>query len=164
LALYNPVWTSSVRTPGDFGIALVGFVFSTVWRATADRRHHRRARRYHSCRSDVIPRQLVPLLKSGATPVVLGSFRPYLLEVRDHRESRGVVAFDRAKRNAILGFVICIKAARTARIRIVDQRVDGVETHPAPDAIRAADGYEVAGGPPPSSSSHVWPTRSRLNE
>jgi len=32
-ALYNPLWTSSVRTPGDFGIALVGFVLLTVWRA-----------------------------------------------------------------------------------------------------------------------------------
>jgi chromate transporter len=32
-ALYNPVWTTSVRTPGDFGIALVGFVLLTVWRA-----------------------------------------------------------------------------------------------------------------------------------
>ena len=32
-ALYNPVWTSSVKTPGDFGLALVGFVLLTVWRA-----------------------------------------------------------------------------------------------------------------------------------
>jgi chromate transporter len=32
-ALYNPVWTSSVNRPGDFGIALVGFVLLTVWRA-----------------------------------------------------------------------------------------------------------------------------------
>jgi len=32
-ALYNPVWTSSVRSPQDFGIALVGFVLLTVWRA-----------------------------------------------------------------------------------------------------------------------------------
>ncbi len=32
-ALYNPVWTSSVHTPGDFAIALVGFVLLTVWRA-----------------------------------------------------------------------------------------------------------------------------------
>ena len=32
-ALYNPLWTSSVRTPGDFGIALVGFVLLTIWRA-----------------------------------------------------------------------------------------------------------------------------------
>jgi len=32
-ALYNPLWTSSVSTPGDFGIALVGFVLLTVWRA-----------------------------------------------------------------------------------------------------------------------------------
>jgi chromate transporter len=32
-ALYNPVWTSSVKTPRDFGIALVGFVLLTVWRA-----------------------------------------------------------------------------------------------------------------------------------
>jgi len=32
-ALYSPVWTSSVRTPADFGIALVGFVLLTVWRA-----------------------------------------------------------------------------------------------------------------------------------
>jgi chromate transporter len=32
-ALYNPVWTSAVKTPGDFGLALVGFVLLTVWRA-----------------------------------------------------------------------------------------------------------------------------------
>jgi chromate transporter len=30
-ALYNPVWTSSVKGPGDFGIALVGFVLLTAW-------------------------------------------------------------------------------------------------------------------------------------
>jgi len=29
-ALYDPVWTSSVMSPGDFGIALVGFVLHTV--------------------------------------------------------------------------------------------------------------------------------------
>ena len=32
-ALYNPVWTGSVNRPGDFGIALVGFVLLMVWRA-----------------------------------------------------------------------------------------------------------------------------------
>ncbi len=32
-ALYNPVWTSSVKTPADFAIALVGFVLLLVWRA-----------------------------------------------------------------------------------------------------------------------------------
>jgi chromate transporter len=32
-ALYNPVWTSSVQTPGDFAVALLGFVLLTVWRA-----------------------------------------------------------------------------------------------------------------------------------
>jgi chromate transporter len=32
-ALYNPVWTSSVQTPGDFAIALVGFVLLIAWRA-----------------------------------------------------------------------------------------------------------------------------------
>jgi chromate transporter len=32
-ALYNPVWTSAVNTPGDFGLALVGFVLLTVWGA-----------------------------------------------------------------------------------------------------------------------------------
>jgi len=32
-ALYNPVWTSSVRSPPDFGIALVGFLLLIVWRA-----------------------------------------------------------------------------------------------------------------------------------
>ena len=32
-ALYSPVWTSSVKTPGDFALALVGFVLLTVWRA-----------------------------------------------------------------------------------------------------------------------------------
>jgi chromate transporter len=30
-ALYNPVWTSAVKAPGDFGLALVGFVLLTVW-------------------------------------------------------------------------------------------------------------------------------------
>lgn len=30
-ALYNPVWTSSVKGPGDFGITLVGFVLLTAW-------------------------------------------------------------------------------------------------------------------------------------
>jgi chromate transporter len=32
-ALYNPVWVTSVKSGGDFGIALVGFVLLTVWRA-----------------------------------------------------------------------------------------------------------------------------------
>jgi len=32
-ALYNPVWTTSVKSPGDFGIALVGFVLLTAWQA-----------------------------------------------------------------------------------------------------------------------------------
>ncbi len=31
-ALYNPVWTSSVKTWGDFAVALAGFVLLTVWR------------------------------------------------------------------------------------------------------------------------------------
>jgi chromate transporter len=31
-ALYNPLWTSSVKTPGDFGVALVGFVLLSAWR------------------------------------------------------------------------------------------------------------------------------------
>ena len=31
-ALYNPVWTSSVQAPGDFAVALVGFVLLTAWR------------------------------------------------------------------------------------------------------------------------------------
>jgi chromate transporter len=32
-ALYNPVWTSSVKAPGDFAVALAGFVLLTAWRA-----------------------------------------------------------------------------------------------------------------------------------
>lgn len=32
-ALYNPVWTSSINAPADFGVALLGFVLLTVWRA-----------------------------------------------------------------------------------------------------------------------------------
>jgi chromate transporter len=32
-ALYNPLWTTSVKSPADFGVALVGFVLLTVWRA-----------------------------------------------------------------------------------------------------------------------------------
>jgi len=32
-ALYNPVWTSSVKVPLDVAIALAGFVLLTAWRA-----------------------------------------------------------------------------------------------------------------------------------
>jgi chromate transporter len=32
-ALYNPLWVTSVKTPGDFAIALVGFLLLTAWRA-----------------------------------------------------------------------------------------------------------------------------------
>ena len=32
-ALYNPVWTSAVKAPEDFGLALVGFVLLTAWQA-----------------------------------------------------------------------------------------------------------------------------------
>jgi chromate transporter len=32
-ALYNPLWVTSVNTPGDFGVVLVGFLLLTVWRA-----------------------------------------------------------------------------------------------------------------------------------
>ncbi|MBB2200619.1 chromate efflux transporter [Gluconacetobacter tumulisoli] len=32
-ALYTPVWTGSVKSAGDFGIVLVGFVLLTIWRA-----------------------------------------------------------------------------------------------------------------------------------
>jgi chromate transporter len=32
-AFYNPVWTTSVKTPADFAIALVGFVLLVAWRA-----------------------------------------------------------------------------------------------------------------------------------
>ena len=32
-ALYNPIWTSSVRTAADLGIALIGFILLTAWRA-----------------------------------------------------------------------------------------------------------------------------------
>lgn len=31
-ALYNPVWTTSVKTPGDFGVALLSFILLTGWR------------------------------------------------------------------------------------------------------------------------------------
>jgi len=31
-ALYNPVWVTSVKTPADFGVALVGFVLLVAWR------------------------------------------------------------------------------------------------------------------------------------
>lgn len=32
-ALYDPLWTGSVNTAGDFGVALCGFLMLTVWRA-----------------------------------------------------------------------------------------------------------------------------------
>jgi chromate transporter len=31
-ALYNPVWTTSVKAVGDFGVVLIGFVLLSVWR------------------------------------------------------------------------------------------------------------------------------------
>ena len=31
-ALYNPVWTSSISTTADLGVALIGFVLLTAWR------------------------------------------------------------------------------------------------------------------------------------
>jgi chromate transporter len=31
-ALYTPLWTSSVQGPGDFALALLGFILLTVWR------------------------------------------------------------------------------------------------------------------------------------
>jgi chromate transporter len=31
-ALYNPIWVTSVKTPADFAIALVGFALLQVWR------------------------------------------------------------------------------------------------------------------------------------
>jgi chromate transporter len=31
-AFYDPVWTSSVKTTGDFGVALIGFVLLIMWR------------------------------------------------------------------------------------------------------------------------------------
>jgi chromate transporter len=30
-ALYNPVWTTSVMGPRDFGVALVGFLLLVIW-------------------------------------------------------------------------------------------------------------------------------------
>jgi len=32
-ALYDPVWTSAILRPHDFGLALVGFVLITIWKA-----------------------------------------------------------------------------------------------------------------------------------
>jgi chromate transporter len=32
-ALYHPIWTSSVKTAADIGVALIGFLLLTVWRA-----------------------------------------------------------------------------------------------------------------------------------
>jgi chromate transporter len=31
-ALYNPVWTGSVGTPGDVAIAFIGFILLALWR------------------------------------------------------------------------------------------------------------------------------------
>jgi chromate transporter len=32
-ALYNPLWTSSVKSSGDFAVAFVGFILLIIWRA-----------------------------------------------------------------------------------------------------------------------------------
>ena len=31
-ALYHPVWTSAIFTPGDFGLALAAFVLLVLWK------------------------------------------------------------------------------------------------------------------------------------
>uniref|UniRef100_UPI002FDC9809 chromate transporter n=1 Tax=Pelomicrobium sp. TaxID=2815319 RepID=UPI002FDC9809 len=31
-ALYNPVWTSTIRTPGDFGLGLAAFALLVFWK------------------------------------------------------------------------------------------------------------------------------------
>ena len=31
-ALYNPLWTTSIKTPYDAAVALVGFILLTTWR------------------------------------------------------------------------------------------------------------------------------------
>jgi chromate transporter len=31
-ALYQPVWTSAILTPGDFGLALAAFILLAFWR------------------------------------------------------------------------------------------------------------------------------------
>lgn len=33
-ALYTPLWTTSVHTPADFGVAILCFVLLTAWRAS----------------------------------------------------------------------------------------------------------------------------------
>jgi chromate transporter len=32
-ALYNPIWTTSVKATGDFVVVLFSFILLTVWRA-----------------------------------------------------------------------------------------------------------------------------------
>ena len=32
-ALYSPVWTSAIRDPRDFALALTGFILLAVWKA-----------------------------------------------------------------------------------------------------------------------------------
>jgi chromate transporter len=32
-ALYNPLWTSSVKSSADFSVVLIGFVLLIAWRA-----------------------------------------------------------------------------------------------------------------------------------
>jgi chromate transporter len=48
-ALYNPVWTTSVKCPGDFGLALIGFVLLTVWQAPPLGRCRDRGRGHRAC-------------------------------------------------------------------------------------------------------------------
>jgi chromate transporter len=31
-ALYTPVWTSAIRSPGDFGLGLAAFLLLAIWR------------------------------------------------------------------------------------------------------------------------------------
>ena len=54
-ALYNPVWTSSVKTPGDFAIRARRLCPPhRLARAAARRRRHQRARRDRPCASHVM--------------------------------------------------------------------------------------------------------------
>ena len=70
-ALYNPVWTSAVKGPQDFGIALVGFVLLMAWRAPLAYRGYQRAQRHDA--GDNRARSPWPVQCSATSPAFRGT-------------------------------------------------------------------------------------------
>ena len=96
-ALYQPLWTTSVTSPADFGLILVGFVLLTAWRTpplivVATRPQRRCASRYSAGSSEFVSS---PAALRGAPLSTCSSLKIRLIPQHGptrHRHDREVCA------------------------------------------------------------------------